>query len=85
MEHAQLPEAEAAEEADRYAVLPAQALAYKIGERAILSLRDGAKAALGARFDIRRFHDAVLRDGGMPLGILAAKIGRWIETEKSGM
>jgi uncharacterized protein (DUF885 family) len=84
VEHAFLPEAEAAEEADRYAVLPAQALSYKIGERAILSLRERTKAALGARFDIRRFHDAILKEGGMPLEILSAKIERWIETEKSG-
>jgi uncharacterized protein (DUF885 family) len=81
--HGFLPEAEAAEEADRYAVLPAQALSYKIGERTILSLREEAKAALGARFDIRRFHDAILKDGGMPLDILSEKIARWIDAEKS--
>jgi uncharacterized protein (DUF885 family) len=82
--HTTLSEAEAAEEADRYAVMPAQALAYKIGEREIVSLRERAKVALGARFDIRRFHDAILKDGGMPLDILDAKIDRWIESEKAG-
>ena len=83
VDHAFLPQAEAAEEVDRYAVLPAQALSYKIGERAILSLRERAKTALGSRFDIRRFHDAILKDGGMPIEILSDKIARWIETEKS--
>ena len=81
--HTTLSQEEAAEEADRYIVLPAQALGYKIGEREFLALRARAEAALGARFDIRRFHDAVLKDGGMPLTILDAKIDRWIETEKT--
>jgi uncharacterized protein (DUF885 family) len=80
--HTTLSRNEAAEEVDRYVVLPAQALAYKIGERQILDLRGRAKAALGERFDIKRFHDAILKDGGMPLAILDAKVERWIETEK---
>jgi uncharacterized protein (DUF885 family) len=84
VKHAMLSETEAAEEADRYVVLPAQALAYKIGEREILDLKARAHAALGDRFDIRRFHDAILRDGGMPLEILDAKLNRWIENEKAG-
>jgi uncharacterized protein (DUF885 family) len=83
VKHTTLSETEAAEEADRYAVLPAQALAYKIGEREIVALRDRAEAALGKRFDIRRFHDAILKDGGMPLEILSAKIDRWIASEKA--
>jgi uncharacterized protein (DUF885 family) len=82
--HSALSKTEAAEEVDRYVVLPAQALAYKIGEREILDLRERAKAALGARFDIKRFHDAILNDGGMPLAILDAKIERWIAAEKAG-
>ncbi len=80
--HTTLSETEAAEEVDRYVVLPGQALGYKIGEREILDLRERAKAALGNRFDIKRFHDAILNDGGMPLAILDAKIERWIEAEK---
>ena len=80
--HTTLSPNQAAEEVDRYIVLPAQALAYKIGEREILDLRERAKAALGERFDIRRFHDAIFKDGGMPLAILDAKIDRWIELEK---
>jgi uncharacterized protein (DUF885 family) len=80
--HTTLSKTEAAEEVDRYVVLPGQALGYKIGEREILDLRERAKAALGNRFDIKRFHDAILNDGGMPLAILDAKIERWIEAEK---
>ena len=78
-----LPENEAAEEVDRYIAIPAQALSYKIGEREIFDLRMRAQAALGAKFDIRRFHDAVLKDGAMPLPVLDAKIERWIATEKA--
>jgi uncharacterized protein (DUF885 family) len=81
--HAGLSQNEAAEEVDRYIAIPAQALAYKIGEREILDLRMRAKAALGAKFDIRRFHEAVLKDGAMPLPILDAKIARWIAEEKA--
>jgi uncharacterized protein (DUF885 family) len=81
--HAGLPRNEAAEEVDRYIAIPAQALSYKIGEREILDLRARAQAALGAKFDIRRFHDAILKDGAMPLPILDAKIERWIAQEKA--
>ena len=74
---------DAAEEVDRYIAIPAQALSYKIGEREILDLRERAKAALGGKFDIRRFHEAVLKDGAMPLPILDAKISRWIASENA--
>jgi uncharacterized protein (DUF885 family) len=80
--HAGLSPNEAAEEVDRYIAIPAQALSYKIGEREILDLRDRAKAALGPKFDIRRFHEAVLKDGAMPLPVLDANISRWIASEK---
>ena len=82
MTHAGLSRVEATEEVNRYIAIPAQALAYKIGEREILTLRERAKAALGAKFDLRRFHDAVLRDGSMPLPVLDTKINRWIEQQK---
>ena len=83
VDHAGLSRVEASEEADRYVAIPAQALAYKIGQRDISALREQAKAALGDKFDIRRFHEAVLKDGAMPLAILDAKIDRWITAEKS--
>jgi uncharacterized protein (DUF885 family) len=80
--HAGLAQNEAAEEVDRYIAIPAQALSYKIGEREILDLRERAKAALGPKFDIKRFHEAVLKDGPMPLPILDAKLSHWIASEK---
>jgi uncharacterized protein (DUF885 family) len=68
-------------EIDRYIAYPGQALAYKAGQLDLLRLRDRAKAALGRGFDIRKFHDAVLLDGAMPLSILDAKIDRWIAAQ----
>jgi uncharacterized protein (DUF885 family) len=81
--HTALSRTEAEEEVDRYIVMPAQALSYKIGEREILDLRQRAQAALGDKFDLKRFHDAVLKDGAMPLPILDRKISRWIALEKN--
>ena len=80
--HTALSRTEAEEEIDRYAAMPAQALAYKIGEREILDLRDRAKAALGDKFDLRLFHEALLKDGAMPLPVLDQKMTRWINAEK---
>jgi uncharacterized protein (DUF885 family) len=78
-----LPESSVVRETQRYIAWPAQALAYKIGELQFLAERQRAEQALGTRFDIRAFHDAVLDDGPMPLSILHEQIGRWIEvTEK---
>ena len=70
-------------EVDRYISWPGQALSYKIGELKIIELRERATKTLGPKFDLRSFHDAVLKDGGMPLDILEAKIDRWIYEENS--
>jgi prolyl oligopeptidase len=67
-------------EVDRYIAWPGQALAYKIGQLKILELRGQAEKRLGARFDIRAFHDELLNDGALPLDLLELKMDRWLET-----
>jgi uncharacterized protein (DUF885 family) len=69
-------------EVDRYIAWPGQALGYKIGELKIKELRRVAEKELGARFDIREFHDAVLADGALPLDILENQIRAWIERKR---
>jgi len=65
-------------EVDRYIAWPGQALAYKLGQREILSLRDEAKRKLGARFDIKAFHDAVLANGAVSLPVLRQEVEAYI-------
>ncbi len=67
---------------DRYYLWPGQALSYMIGELKIIELRDRARAVLGERFDIRRFHMAVLDTGPVPLSVLDKQIDDWIAAEK---
>jgi uncharacterized protein (DUF885 family) len=81
-ENTGMPEAEVVVEIERYLVMPAQALAYKIGMLKILELRERAKLALGARFDLREFHDEVLRNGALPLALLEQVIDGWIARRK---
>ena len=70
-------------EVNRYISNPGQALAYMIGKRKIEELRARAEKQLGARFDLRRFHDAVLGQGSVPLDTLDAQINAWIASEKA--
>lgn len=77
-DHTALSEHEIETEVDRYIAWPGQALAYKIGELAILELRARAEHALGPRFDIRRFHDVLLAGGSLPLDVLEDEIARYI-------
>jgi uncharacterized protein (DUF885 family) len=65
-------------EIDRYIAWPAQALSYYLGEMAILEARTKAQSALGAQFNIRAFHDAVLELGSVPLPVLTARVDRFI-------
>jgi uncharacterized protein (DUF885 family) len=74
-------EQEVIAEIDRYIVWPGQALAYKIGQLKISELRARAKQALGDKFDIRDFHDGLLKDGALPLDQLEAKMNAWIATQ----
>jgi len=69
-------------EVDRYIAWPAQALGYKIGELKIKELRAKASKALGAKFDIRKFHNAVIDDGDLPLDLLEQRIDQWIESQR---
>jgi len=68
-------------EVDRYIAWPAQGLSYKIGQLKILELREHAQKQLGARFDIKAFHDEVLRGGSLPLDILEARVNEWIHSQ----
>jgi len=65
-------------ETDRYISWPAQACSYKLGQLKIRELRARATQKLGAKFDIRRFHDEILSGGSLPLDVLDARITRWI-------
>ena len=69
-------------ETERYIAIPGQAVAYKIGQLKISELRERAERELGDRFDVRKFHTAVLSDGALPLDVLEAKIERWIAAQK---
>ena len=68
-------------EVNRYISNPGQALAYKLGELRIRALRARAEQALGPKFDLRRFHDAVIGQGAVPLDALEAQIDTWIASE----
>ncbi len=82
LENQPVSEVEAVQRIERYMVTPGQAVSYKVGELKILALREKAKQQLGDKFDIREFHDQVLKDGSLPLMILEKKIDQWIATKK---
>jgi uncharacterized protein (DUF885 family) len=71
-------------EVERFSAIPAQGLAYKVGEMKITELRRRAEAALGSRFDIKAFHRQILESGPLPLDVLDDKIDRWIAAELRG-
>lgn len=81
--HTALPQHEVETEVDRYISWPGQALAYKLGELTIRRLRTKAETTLGPKFDERRFHDAILALGSVPLGVLEDRIGAFIREEQA--
>lgn len=78
-QHTAMDDQNISTEVDRYIAWPAQALGYKLGEMTILRLREQARHELGAKFDIRAFHDAVLRSGPLPLDVLELQVNQWIQ------
>ena len=68
-------------EIERYMAIPGQALSYKIGQLKIMELRKKAETKMGAKFDIKKFHEKVLESGVMPLALLEKKINAWIENK----
>ena len=81
-EHSNTDEPTVQSETDRYIAWPGQALAYKVGQLTILKLREEAKQQLGAKFDIREFHDMVLGAGALPLDVFEQQVRNWIRTKR---
>ena len=83
-EHSSEDEPDIQAETDRYIAWPGQALAYKLGQLKILDLRERAKKELGAKFDIRAFHDEILDGGALPLDVMDGRVSGWIAAQKAG-
>ena len=81
--HTALSRHEVETEVDRYISWPGQALSYKLGEMKIVELRARAEKALGSKFDLRAFHDAILSEGSVPLPLLEQRIDAWIASRKA--
>jgi uncharacterized protein (DUF885 family) len=84
LEHTALTPENISNEVDRYISWPGQALAYKVGQLEIFALRAQAQAQLGAKFDLRRFHDVVLAQGAVTLPVLRAQVEAWIAETAAG-
>ena len=78
-----LEESTAVSEIERYAVWPGQALGYKLGMLKILELRAMAREILGDAFDIRDFHEVLLTNGPVPLGVLEELVRGWAESARA--
>jgi uncharacterized protein (DUF885 family) len=82
LENAAKQELDVVNEIDRYIAMPGQALAYKIGQLKISAIRATAEKELGPKFDIRAFHDELLKDGALPFDLLEAKMNDWMASQK---
>jgi uncharacterized protein (DUF885 family) len=82
LENTARPELDVVNEVDRYISWPGQALAYKVGQLKISAIRAKAEKTLGAKFDIRAFHDELLKEGALPLNLLEAKMDNWIANQQ---
>lgn len=82
MAHSSMVESDVVSEVERYIANPAQALGYKIGQLEISRLRREAEAALGARFDIKKFHRLVLTSGQLPMTVLRDTVNAWVQAER---
>jgi uncharacterized protein (DUF885 family) len=81
--HSSIDETSIQAEVDRYIAWPGQATAYKIGQLTLLAARERAQKALGAKFDLRAFHDMILDSGALPLDALAERVDTWIGSQQS--
>jgi uncharacterized protein (DUF885 family) len=81
-DHSSVDETNIQSEVDRYIAWPGQALGYKMGQLKLIELRERSQKALGAKFDIRKFHDLVIDSGALPLDVLDTRVDEWIATQK---
>jgi uncharacterized protein (DUF885 family) len=82
--HSSIDDTNVQAEVDRYIAWPAQALGYKVGQLKFLELRAKAQQALGAKFDIRGFHDTILDSGALPLDVVEQRVNAWIALQQGG-
>jgi uncharacterized protein (DUF885 family) len=78
-----MPEAEVTREIERYVVWPGQATSYKVGQLAMLRLREQAEKELGPKFDLRAFHEVILMNGAMPLAVLEDVVQEWVKAQQA--
>ena len=82
-QHTAMDEPNIQTEVDRYIAWPGQALSYKMGQMEILALREQAEKGLGAKYDIKTFHDELLSAGPLPLDVLHQRMTNWIAAQKA--
>jgi uncharacterized protein (DUF885 family) len=82
-EHTSEDEPDVQSETDRYIAIPGQALGYKLGQLAILHLREQAQKELGSGYDVRTFHDEILNGGALPLDVMNTRVQAWIAKQKA--